>query len=359
MLMAVSLVLFCSCHPVLTPFNENVPAHTLTYMGAPPVSDARVRFREIFCELLRQSRQRHDLNVDCDSFLWRLNDEAHTAPKPIDLPDHDPSLVVLTVPGAFSECVGDIGKPYQRAAERLRHMGYRISNIEVSGLSSCQTNAEIIAGVVAQQDLDRSQRLVLLGYSKGTTDILHFLVNFPELADRVDAVLSVSGAVNGTPLADRYHTAKYDNWITKRSLGKCKPGDGGVLDSLSRIGQFQWLATHPLPTRIRYYSLASFARNEDMQFLQARTNKLLSKIDPLNDGQILMVDQIIPGSALLGYVNADHWTVAVPMEEKYSNRDPTQQELNRKLRDLLFEAMILFLADNLNRGSELACGRVP
>jgi hypothetical protein len=50
---------------------------------------------------------------------------------------------------------------------------------------------------------------------------------------------------------------------------------------------------------------------------------------------------------LLGYVNADHWTIAIPVEEKYSNRDRAITDRNRKLRGLLFEAMILFLAESL------------
>jgi hypothetical protein len=61
----------------------------------------------------------------------------------------------------------------------------------------------------------------------------------------------------------------------------------------------------------------------------------------------LSFDQLIPGSALLGYVNADHWTIAIPAEEKYSNRDRAITDRNRKLRGLLFEAMILFLAESL------------
>jgi hypothetical protein len=61
----------------------------------------------------------------------------------------------------------------------------------------------------------------------------------------------------------------------------------------------------------------------------------------------LSFDQLIPGSTLLGYVNADHWTIAIPVEEKYSNRDRAITDRNRKLRGLLFEAMILFLAESL------------
>jgi hypothetical protein len=85
-----------------------------------------------------------------------------------------------------------------------------------------------------------------------------------------------------------------------------------------------------------------------MQLHQRVTYKLLEKIHPLNDGQLLFVDQLIPGSALLGYVNADHWTVAVPVEEIFSDRDPVKKLEDRNLRDLLFEALILFLAETLS-----------
>ena len=92
----------------------------------------------------------------------------------------------------------------------------------------------------------------------------------------------------------------------------------------------------------------AFVRFEDVQLPLRVTYKLLETIHPLNDGQLLAIDQLIPGSALLGYVNADHWTVAIPVEEKYSNRDPILKDLNRNLRDLLFEAMILYMAEDLN-----------
>ena len=346
--LAALLVLFGGCYSAPIPFDENVPAHALSYIGAPPVYDARMRFRQIFCELLNSNRQRLGLTIGCDDYLWRLNGEPQAVTRQRSLPEHDPRLNILLVYGAFSECFGDIGMPYQEAAERLRQMGYQINNLAVSGLSSSIINAETIAEAVAKQNLGPSQRLVLLGYSKGTNDILHFLVTYPELAFRVSAVLSVSGAVNGTSLADRYFEAKYDNWFARLSLGKCRPGDGGVFDSLSRIQQFQWLATHPLPEHVRYFSLATFARYENIQLHQRTTYKLLAKIDPLNDGQLLLMDQLIPGSTLLGYVNADHWTVAVPVEEKFSGRDQALKDRNRKLRGLLFEAMILFLAESLN-----------
>ena len=342
------LILLLGCSPKLVTFDEKIPAQTLSYIGAPPVSDARGRFRAIFCELLNREQKVYNQQVGCDDYLWKLIDEPQPVEKPTILPAHDINTVVLLVPGAFSECVGEIGMPYQEPAARLRKMGYRIENVGVSGLSSSGKNAEMIAQVVANEALNPSQRLVLLGYSKGTTDILHFLVNYPDLAFKVSAVISVAGAVNGSPLGDRYYRTKYDNWLAKQAWGKCEPGDGGLFDSLSRVVQLQWLATHPLPTHVRYFSLGSFARHEDVQLLQRYTHSLLTKIDPYSDGQLLMIDELIPGSVLMGYVNADHWTVAVSMEEKYSMRNPELLERGRILRDVLFEAMILFTIENLN-----------
>ena len=45
-----------------------------------------------------------------------------------------------------------------------------------------------------------------------------------------------------------------------------------------------------------------------------------------NDGQLLPQDALIPNSTLLGYLNADHWAVAMHIEEEIgflaSRRDP-------------------------------------
>jgi len=347
LLIAAWAVWIGGCRPALIPFDEHVPAQALSTIGAPPVHDGRARFRAIFCGLLDRNRQQPCTMDGCDDCLWRLSDEPQTVAGPHRLPDHDPGLTILIVPGAFSGCIESIGAPFHDGSERLRQMGYRIESIDISGLSSSARNAEIIAETVTKYISGPSHRLILLGYSKGTTDILHFLVAYPDLALHIDAVLSVAGAVNGSPLADRYAEAEYDNWLARLFPERCQPGDRGVFDSLSRTQQFRWLATHPLPDHVHYYSLASFARYADVQMHLQPTYKLLEQIHPLNDGQLLFIDQLIPGSTLLGYVNADHWTIAIPVEDKFSRRDPALKDRHRQLRDALFEAMVLFLTDDL------------
>ena len=342
------IVWLCSCGQALIPFDENVPAHSLGYIGAPQIEDARIRFRTIFCELLNKKQKRFDVEFGCTKYLWKLNDEPTNIIEQQKPPKHDPNLIVFIVPGAFYDCIPELGIPYHKATENLRQLGYTVKIVNVKGLSSSFYNADIIADTVAELNVEPPKKLVLMGYSKGTTDILHFLVTHPKLAGRVSAVLSVAGAVNGSALADRFSEVEYDNWLAGLIPGKCQSGDSGALDSLSRTQQFQWLATHPLPKQVRYFSLAAFARYDDVQLHLRTTYKLLEKISPLNDGQLLMIDQLIPGSTLLGYINSDHWTVAIPVEEKFSGWDPEIREKNQLLRDLLFEAMILFLSESLN-----------
>ena len=191
-----------------------------------------------------------------------------------------------------------------------------------------------------------SERLILLGYSKGATDILHFLVDYPEIAKKVTAVLSVAGVINGTPVADKF-AETYARWFKKIPIKECEPGDGGVLESLKRSAQFPWMAANPLPQNVQYYSIAAFANRENVQPGLLFTYDLLRKIDPRNDGQVIFYDQVVPGSSLLGYVNLDHWAIAVPVKEKTAPAYWEAAATHPHVRALLFEAMILFLVEKL------------
>jgi hypothetical protein len=127
--------------------------------------------------------------------------------------------------------------------------------------------------------------------------------------------LSVAGVINGTPVADKY-AETYANWFKNIPSKECEPGDGGVLKSLKRSVQFPWMAVNPLPQNVRYYSLVAFTHRDNIQPGLLLTYDLLRSIGPRNDGQVIFYDQVIPGSSLLGYINLDHWAVAVPVKEK-------------------------------------------
>jgi hypothetical protein len=58
---------------------------------------------------------------------------------------------------------------------------------------------------------------------------------------------------------------------------------------------------------------------------------------------------VIPGSVLLGYLNADHWAVAVPINRTHSFIGATFVDKNAFPREVLVEAIIRFVEEDLNR----------
>ena len=85
------------------------------------------------------------------------------------------------------------------------------------------------------------------------------------------------------------------------------------MKSLRRGARLAWLATQQPAPSIRYYSLVSFAERDQISSVLRPSYDDLSMIDPRNDGQLLFYDQIAPRSTLLGYLNADHWAIAMPI----------------------------------------------
>src|SRR6185503_6473385 len=115
---------------------------------------------------------------------------------PPSLPAPDPRLHILFVPGAFGECFKD-AVPFSEAMPHLSTLGYSVRVVGASGRSSSKHNADQIAEAVGSETISPGEKLVLVGYSKGVPDIFEFLAGYPELVPRVDAVLSIAGALNG------------------------------------------------------------------------------------------------------------------------------------------------------------------
>ena len=304
-LVAFMAIMTGACSLKLQKFDTETPAQILSIVGSPPVLDGRPRFRQIFCSLLEEVPEASSETQNCVSFIWRLSDEKINESSGGALPHHDPGLKIFIVPGAFSDCFPELGVPFQKGIDRLRGLGYSIDTIAVEGRSGSQRDAHLIAEALNQKINRETDRLLLIGYSKGFTDILHFLVDFPDLANPVAAVISVSGAVNGSPLAEKFRNL-YEEWFTDALPSKCPPGDKKVLISLERKVQMAWLASHSLPRHVTYFSLATFTDRPNVARILCTTYDQLAQIDPRNDGQLIFYDQIIPGSTLLGFANTDH-----------------------------------------------------
>lgn len=230
----------------------------------------------------------------------------------------------------------------------LRAAGTQVETIVVSGRSGTGNNARQIAETIERAQLGAERGLILVGYSKGALDSLRFLVDFPALAARVHALVSVASPVFGTPLAD-VGDATYATLLAKRPYHKCSPGDGQVIRSLSPAAATQWLATNPLPAQVRYYSLAGFTTRQRVARTLVPAWKYLNGIDARNDGQVIAADAVIPGATLLGYTNTDHWGIAETIESAHPLLVRRQDAVPFPIEQLLL-AIVRFIAGDLAPG---------
>jgi hypothetical protein len=86
------------------------------------------------------------------------------------------------------------------------------------------------------------------------------------------------------------------------------------------------------------YSIVAVPRPEQVSPVLSAKHAKLAEIDPRNDGQLIWYDAVAPGGKLLGYVNADHWTITID----FSKQLPVVADLFRDdvPRTVLVEAAI-------------------
>ncbi len=172
------------------------------------------------------------------------------------------------------------------------------------------------------------------------------MVRYPELCSRTAAVVTLAGVVSGTPIADDIPEV-LKKFADQMFQGKCRPGEGQAFESLSRKARLAWLSDNRLPASVRYYSLAAFADREHISLILRPSYDNLSLIDPLNDSQVIFHDALVPGGALLGYLNADHWAVAMPFNRVHPVWAETLVTRNAFPREVLLEAIARFAEESI------------
>jgi len=225
----------------------------------------------------------------------------------------------------------------------------------VEGIASSETNAALIADYVANLGPEHEVRpLILFGYSKGVPDIFAFLVAYPELTERVAAVVSYAGAVWGSPLADAADE-KQLRWLTHIPGAECEKKDSKALETLSPANREAWFAQHTLPQHIRYYSVIAFPDPDNISNGLQRTHKQLGAMkDARNDSQVVFYDQVIPGSTILGFFNADHWAMSVPIARQHEIVQTLFADQNDFPREIALEAILRYIEEDLDTDAHRA-----
>ena len=342
---AAATIAGCADAP-LVPFSTDAPPLILVPATLAGVHDDRGRFRAVYCAVLTaRAGELPDLRP-CDDALTRLGSEPADSGRPVPLGESRRHLVAALVPGIGYDCVVRWMEPQGTAAAHLRKYGYDLIGIKVDALSGTTRNAgQIRDAVMAMAPTPGAPRLVLIGYSKGSPDVLEAIVNHPEIRPRLAAVVSVAGSVGGSPLAN--DAAQYQADLLRHFPGAaCDAGDGGGVASLRPAVRREWLARNPLPA-LPMYSVVTLPRPDRISSILRGSADKLSRVDGRNDSQMIFYDEVIPGSTLLGYVNADHWAVALPIARSHDTVASLFVTQNAYPREALLEAVLRFVEEDL------------
>lgn len=334
-------------------------------LAAPGVVDARQAFSTLFEKALRLDDPMpqggpwlHDVQPEQAAQSHGAIDGRALGQEPAT---PAASTAVLIVPGLFGDCVQAQAVPFgdgrMRTSERSVVESYAqyadlglhsIRMVSLPGrVSSAENGRRLAAAIRSEASNPSIERIILLAFSKGLPDTLQALATLQAaegIPAKVSALVSVAGVVKGTPIAEHYE--RLYAWLAPRmALGDCAASDGHELESLTYRQQANWLDAHPLSPQLRYYSIVAHAPAEETAIALRPFHALLSEWDERNDGQVLAVDAVLPGSTLLAEARADHWDVALPRDRHPSAAMRALTSGRKFPREALFRATLWWLLD--------------
>jgi len=324
---------------------ENIEPLTILNKDNLGFEDGRSRFRDIFCTIFNNNSLSKE--TSCEELLLFIDNEKAHSLDSVVLKPSEKNFIVGLVPGIAWQCVRNWLDNDNSGPQHAQKHGYDVRLFTVDGLSGTVNNAGQIRNHVNALSANDSKRpIILIGYSKGAADVLYAISQFPELSQRVVAVVSVAGAVGGSPLAENTSQSLL-NMLAYIPQSGCETGDDKALESLHTETRQTWLENNTLPDNIHYYSVIAYPEQDKISFGLQPSYSQLEKVDSRNDGQLIFYDQLIPDSTLLAFVNADHWAMSVPVaRQHYLNRITFANE-NDYPREILLEAILRYIEEDL------------
>lgn len=301
-------------------------------------NDASHAFADFFCSVL------HEENPDggewgaCTNYIFTPGRED------LALAALPSNYRVLIVPGVFHSCTSST-PAYKNGQEYLRSR-YRM---DVEYFSVPDDSSDVIAGQLANYLREHrkkdSRKYVVVGYSKGAPDVQVALAKYPDVVSSVAALVTVSGAVYGSPIAEAL-PAQFERYMKELHLGKCEGDFSAAFKSLRQDVRKAFLESYPDPA-VPTFSLAAVSDKSTTSKLMLQSWELLSVFGSEHDGQVLKDDALVPGAVRLGSVRADHFAVALPLDNGQNPQISSLLNHNRFPRAALLEAMVRYVVQSL------------
>ncbi len=248
---------------------------------------------------------------------------------------------LLIVPGFLSACAATPMLPasaYEQARLHLKADHKMDVALLQAPDDSCENNGKLIAKYL-REHATGGKKFIVLGHSKGAAD-LELALQDPKAASVVAALVSVAGAVGGSPLAD----LDGGNLLGKLMLSAgCIGQLGPALQSLRGSQRQAFLTSHPNPPVPSYSLVAASGLSNTSKGLLAGWWLLGAGLSP-EDGMLLAADGSLPGAKFLGTALADHVAVAHDFQQtavaKLFNK-------GRFPRAALLEALVRYVTGDL------------
>jgi hypothetical protein len=299
---------------------------------------AAVEYAATFCAVLEQEFGSEGWS-SCDKYL-SMTQRPTGAPLTV-LPA---GWRLLLVGGFGSECIADVTVFGDAAThlESAHHIPW--TRIQVGAFDSSESNAELIRRAVLKAGTDHpDEKFIGVAHSKGAADWLVAFSKYANDLKRVQALVTVAGAVGGSWLADDFQDLN-DKVIKQLPhpppsclpSQRAQPSNG--IDSMRRQVRQEFLAetTAAVPA----FSISAVAYEDTIsEILKPLWNRLRPYARE-QDSHIVEREAIVPWSTYLGRALGDHWAVAMPFEKTTPPTLPKAINRNHYPRPALLEAAV-------------------
>ena len=246
---------------------------------------------------------------------------------------------------------------FKEGQEHLRKTyGLTVDALPAPNRTSAENGKDIAQFIKSSYGKD-GRKFILIAYSKGAPDALEGLAADPQAAQAVAALITVAGAIGGSPIAD-IMPAQVEHWLSSLGEHGCQGDLAGALKSLRRKVRREFLERHPHPG-FPVYSIVAVSDRTNTSKLLLEPWILLSFFGSREDSLIESDDAVFPGGILLGAARADHWAVALPFEDLSDPHIKSLVNHNHYPRTALLESLVRYVTADLAAADSSRVSRLP